>query len=138
MKILFVSPPELSYGPKPSTSAVTQRYAIAFRKLLEVRVKSETIVRSRVISFLCYGLLQIQVAVTGVYLTVEQIYQLIVHFPIDGYIRVQLLTSVFSRIVDIENLFIKIIDGVFTPSERTEVSCECHQLLIIDRRLIHI
>jgi hypothetical protein len=52
---------------------------------------------------------------------VDQVIDLMYHFPIHGYLRVQLLLATFSHIIDLENLHL-ILDQVFTPDEHREVS----------------
>ena len=56
-------------------------------------------------------------------MSVEQLNQVLDFFPSAGYLRVQLLLSVFSRLVDLENLWPS-IDKLFNEDERDEVSAE--------------
>ena len=56
------------------------------------------------------------------YMTVAQLSKLLDYFPPDeAYLRIQLIQSVFSHVVDLENMYL-IYDNVLTPSERLEVS----------------
>jgi hypothetical protein len=55
-------------------------------------------------------------------MNVTQLKQILEYFPPDeGYLRIQLIQSVFSHIVDLENMNV-IIDEVLTVDERNEVS----------------
>ena len=55
------------------------------------------------------------------YLTVAQLSKLLEYFPPDeGYLRIQLIQSVFSHVVDLELMYI-IYDNCLTHSERLEV-----------------
>ena len=55
-------------------------------------------------------------------MNVTQLKQLLEYFPPDeGYLRIQLIQSVFSHIVDLENMNV-IIDEVLTVDERNEVN----------------
>ncbi len=55
-----------------------------------------------------------------VYLSVNQLKEMMTYFPAFGYLRVQLLQSVFAHLVDLENLW-PIIDVFMTEDERAEV-----------------
>ncbi len=55
------------------------------------------------------------------YLTVAQLSKLLDYFPPDeGYLRIQVIQSVFSHVVDLENMY-QIYDNQLTPCERLEV-----------------
>lgn len=55
------------------------------------------------------------------YLTVAQLSKLLEYFPPEeGYLRIQLIQSVFSHVVDLENMY-QIYDNVLTGSERLEL-----------------
>jgi hypothetical protein len=56
----------------------------------------------------------------AVYLSVGQLFDLVECFPAQGYLRVQLLQTVFAHIVDLDN-FWQVIDAVLTEDERLEV-----------------
>jgi hypothetical protein len=52
---------------------------------------------------------------------VKQFSEILRYFPSEGYLKVQLLQSVFSRLVDLENLW-PVIDEQFTEDETREVN----------------
>lgn len=57
----------------------------------------------------------------NVYFSVDQLIQLLGYFPPnEGYYRIMLIQSVFSHIVDLENMHL-IIDDVLTHGEQLEV-----------------
>lgn len=91
------TPDELRSGPAPSKTNVSPIFPLAYRKILEL-----------------------QIAMPQLFLSCAQLAQLMSYFPPDdSYLRVMLLQSVFSHIVDLENMNI-IIDNVFTLGERNE------------------
>ena len=53
------------------------------------------------------------------------------YFPEDGYLRVQLILSVFSHIIDIENLGL-VFDTLLSPDERYELMHRLGPLNIFD------
>jgi TRAP-type mannitol/chloroaromatic compound transport system permease large subunit len=58
----------------------------------------------------------------SLHLNVQQLKVLLEMFPPDeAYLRIQLIQTVFSHIVDLENMDI-IVDQVLTADERNEVS----------------
>ncbi len=57
----------------------------------------------------------------NLYLTIAQLTQLLTYFPPEDYLRVLVIQSVFSHIVDLENMYL-VIDNVLTLDERNEVS----------------
>lgn len=78
------TPDVLATGPPPSKRKMPEIYPYAYRKLLELQVIMPTI-----------------------YLTVDQVTEIIYYFPPnEGYLRVQFIQSVFSHIVDLENLHV--------------------------------
>jgi hypothetical protein len=56
-----------------------------------------------------------------VYLEVGQIFDMIESFPTQGYLRVQLLTTIFYHVVDLDN-FWQIVDAILSEDERLEVT----------------
>lgn len=57
----------------------------------------------------------------SIYFNVNQLMTLLDFFPPDeGYLRIQLIMTVFSHITDLENMYL-IIDNVLTFDERNEV-----------------
>ena len=58
-------------------------------------------------------------------MSVEQLNLVLDFFPSAGYLRVQLLLSVFSHLVDLENLWPS-IDKLFNEDERDEVG-QCRE-----------
>jgi hypothetical protein len=55
------------------------------------------------------------------YLTVAQLSKLLDYFPPDeAYLRIQLIQTVFSHVVDLENMY-QIYDNQLSPSEKLEV-----------------
>ena len=66
-----------------------------------------------------------------VYLSVDQVAEIILLFPEAGYLRVQLITTVFSHIIDIEN-FSLLYDVILTPDERLEVIFRLGMLNVFD------
>lgn len=64
---------------------------------------------------------QLQIMMPTLYMTVAQLSKLLEYFPPDeGYLRIQLIQSVFSHVVDLELMY-QIYDNVLTVSERLEV-----------------
>lgn len=116
------TPDDLSSGPPPPRDHMPLFYPIAYRALLEVTI----IILLCTVLFLIMNLLalyyskQLEVQLPGLYLSVEQLKTILQYFPIEAYCRVQLIQSVFSRIVDLDD-FHKIFDEVLTEDERWEV-----------------
>lgn len=55
------------------------------------------------------------------YLTVAQLSKLLDYFPPDeAYLRILLIQTVFSHVVDLENMY-QIYDNQLSPSEKLEV-----------------
>ena len=71
---------------------------------------------------LCYRrLLEFQILMPNVYLTVAQLGRLIDYFPDEiCFLRVQVIISVFSHIIDIENIY-ELIDNQLTYDENNEL-----------------
>jgi len=76
-------------------------------------------------------LLQLQVMIPGKYFTVDQVIEILTFFPIEDYFRVQVLTSFFGRIVDINNLN-KILDEILNYDERVEAYYRLGILNVLD------
>ena len=76
-------------------------------------------------------LLQVQVQVIGIHLSVEQVSQILRKFPGDSsFVRVACLISLFGCIVDFSN-FSHIFDDILNSSERMEVrDCSCRVSVI--------
>lgn len=102
------TPPELHAGDPPPKRKMPKIYPYAFRKILELQVVMPTI-----------------------YLTVEQVAEIMAFFPPEGYLRVQLILSVFSHIIDVEN-FGLIYDHLLNVDEQTEVLHRLGMLNIFD------
>lgn len=67
------------------------------------------------------------------YLSVAQLSKLLEYFPPDeGYLRIQLIQSVFSHVVDLELMY-QIYDNILTPSERLEVRSNCILVFVFTR-----
>ena len=99
------TPRELSAGEPPPKRKVPKIYPYAYRKILELQVMMPTI-----------------------FLTVHQVAELLAYFPAEGYLKVQVILSVFSHIVDVEN-FATIYDFLLSRDEQAEV---IHRLGILN------
>lgn len=64
----------------------------------------------------------------GMYFSVSQVIELAKYFPKDAYFRIQIICSLFSRIVDLEN-FDEIFDRFLDADERREVSIDSRSCL---------
>ena len=91
------TPDVLASGEVPGKRNMPDIYPYAYRKLLELQIMMPTI-----------------------FISTSQAMELIYYFPSEGYLRIQFLQSVFSHIVDIENLHI-IYDCVLNADERAEL-----------------
>ena len=68
-----------------------------------------------------HGAIQLQIMLPNLFLSVSQLIVLLEYFPPEeGYLRVQLIQSVFSHLVDLEQMH-RVIDGMLTQDERTEL-----------------
>jgi hypothetical protein len=76
-------------------------------------------------------LIELQMALPILYLSVEQAIDILLHFPQENYLRVQALVSIFSRIVDYPKNGIRILD-VLTSDEVMEVYHRLGILNVID------
>ena len=76
-------------------------------------------------------ILELQVMMPTIFLTVEQVAEMLAYFPTEGYLRVQLILAVFSHIVDVEH-FGSIYDLLLNPDEQAEVIHRLGVLNIID------
>mmetsp|Transcript_19230 Transcript_19230/g.26450 ORF Transcript_19230/g.26450 Transcript_19230/m.26450 type:complete len:197 (+) Transcript_19230:1-591(+) len=68
-------------------------------------------------------ILELQILAPHSYFSVNQIFELISYFPPDssaGYLRLQVIISLFSHIVDLENMYL-IFDNVLSFDERNEL-----------------
>eukprot|EP00981_Chlorochromonas_danica_P006896 scaffold1503_cov150-Ochromonas_danica.AAC.9 len=91
------TPEDMRSGPAPSRNSISAIFPLAYRRILELQILMPTL-----------------------FISVNQLAKLMEYFPPnEGYLRVMLLQSVFSHLVDLENLCV-IIDQVFTLSERNE------------------
>lgn len=104
------TPRLLSHGLEelPSRRKMPRIYPLAYRKLLELQVIMPTI-----------------------YFDVSQLAEMMQYFPEDGYLRVQLILSVFSHITDVENLGL-VYDTLLSPDERYELMHRLGPLNIFD------
>ena len=92
------SPSDFKLGPAPDKANFPPIYPFAYRKFLEL-----------------------QVQMLGVHLTAEQAAKIVKFFPTQAFMRVAVFMCLFNSIVDFDKMPL-IIDGVFTESERNEVS----------------
>ena len=76
-------------------------------------------------------LIELQMALPTVYLSVDQVIDIIRHFPLENYLRVQALVSMFSRIIDYDKSGVRILD-ILTPDEVMEVYHRLGILNVID------
>jgi hypothetical protein len=61
----------------------------------------------------------------SLYMTVAQLYKLLEYFPPNvGYLRIQVIQSVFSHLTDSENMYF-IFDQLLTFDEQNEVRDVC-------------
>lgn len=66
-------------------------------------------------------LIELQIILPGVYFTVTQLAILLDYFPPnESYLRIMLIQSIFSHIVDLENMY-QIYDNILTEDEQLEV-----------------
>ncbi len=72
----------------------------------------------------------------GIYFSCEQVAALMKLFPRECYFRIQVLQTVFSSIVDLENLDI-IYDKIFDDDERREVTVFVIELYILVSHLVY-
>eukprot|EP01038_Epipyxis_sp_PR26KG_P006849 gene6849-9376_t len=85
-------------APKPNRSIMHPIFALAFRRILEL-----------------------QISVPYMHLSINQLIIILEMLPPEiCYLRVQVITSVFSRLVDMDNMY-KVIDNVLTLDERNEL-----------------
>jgi Ran GTPase-activating protein (RanGAP) involved in mRNA processing and transport len=73
---------------------------------------------------ICYvKLLELQVTTCALHLSAAQAAYLISKFPSEDYLRVQALLLLFNRIVDVENINEKIVEGIpFSVMEKREIN----------------
>jgi len=92
------TPEDMRRAPAPPKGYYSPIYPLAYRRIVELQLMMPTL-----------------------YLSVAQLSKLLDYFPADeGLLRVQLITAVFSHIVDLENLYL-IYDNVLTHGERWEL-----------------
>lgn len=66
-------------------------------------------------------LLELQVMMSALYLTVAQLHKILQYFPPDvGYLRIQVIQTVFSHLIDQENMYF-IYDTLLTVDEQAEL-----------------
>lgn len=66
-------------------------------------------------------LMELQIMMPYLYISVAQLMQLLEYFPPDEcFLRIQVIQSVFSHITDLENMY-QIIDKMLTENEKIEV-----------------
>ena len=78
-------------------------------------------------------LIELQIILPGLYFTVSQLAILLDYFPPEeSYLRIQLIQSIFSHIVDLENMYL-IYDNVLTEDEQLEVNFAnfCSTVLVL-------
>lgn len=90
------TPDDIKLPPPPNRTIMPLFYPIAYRKLLEL-----------------------QIIMPGLYFSVQQVVEILRYFPSEAYIRIQLIQSLFSHIIDLEN-FDLIFDKIFDDDERRE------------------
>lgn len=76
-------------------------------------------------------LIELQMALPILYLSTEQVIDILLHFPEENYLRVQALVSMFSRIVDYDKNGIRILD-ILNSDEVMEVYHRLGILNVID------
>ena len=77
-----------------------------------------------------FKLLQLQIALPNIFLSVSQVMELLHYFPSDDFMKVQVLVSCFNRIIDIKNIHRIVYDeGVFSMDDRIEAE---HRLGILN------
>jgi Ca2+-binding EF-hand superfamily protein/Leucine-rich repeat (LRR) protein len=85
---------------------------------------------SVIFPFAYYKLLQLQITLPSIYLSVQQVIDLMDLFPSDDFVRVQVFISCFSRIVDLKNIHRIVYDvNIMSLDERLETE---HRLGILN------
>lgn len=79
-----------------------------------------------------YKMLQLQLVLPTVWMSGEQAKKIIRCFPADGYIRVQVYMSIFSRIVEFDKFTAEIISDIFSEDEQNEIFHRLGVLNVID------
>jgi hypothetical protein len=79
-----------------------------------------------------YKLLQLQLLLPTIWLSGSQAKDIVECFPPDGYIRVQVYMSLFSRIVEFDKFTSDIVYTVFTMDEQNEVFHRLGCLNVLD------
>lgn len=102
------TPEILVSAPPPDKRRMPPIYPYAYRKMLEL-----------------------QIQMPSIFLTCKQAVQLMDFFPEDGYLRIQVLMTVFSRIIDAENIC-EIYDNHCSPDERAEMMHRLGILCVMD------
>ena len=102
------TPEVLQKGPKPDRRKMPAIYPYAYRRLLELQIRMPSL-----------------------YLTCDQVVELMDLFPEEGYQRIQVLLSVFSHIVDSENVC-EIYEQHCSADEREEMMHRLGILCIMD------
>lgn len=78
-----------------------------------------------------YKIIQLELLLPIIYLSVEQVIDILLHFPPDNYLRVQAFISMFSRIVDYDKNGARILD-MLTLDETAEIFHRLGVLNVID------
>ena len=81
--------------------------------------------------FILWKMLHLQIILPAIYVSAQQAHDILSFFPAQNYCRVQVFLSLFNHILDFGNLD-KIIDGMFTHDEKTEVFHRLGYLNVID------
>jgi hypothetical protein len=103
------TPPSLKdLDEKPSASKIHMIYPLAY-----------------------YKLIQLELLLPIIYLSVEQAIDILIHFPVDNYLRVQAFVSMFSRIVDYDKNGVRIFD-LLTLDESAEIFHRLGVLNVLD------
>ena len=93
-----ITPDSMKTPPPPMRTYLSPIYPLAYKKLV-----------------------QLQIMMPGLYMSVAQLTILLEYFPPDeAFLRIHLIQSVFSHIVDLEQMY-RIYDNILSEDERIEV-----------------
>ena len=93
-----ITPDSMKTPPPPLRTYLSPIYPLAYKKLV-----------------------QLQIMMPGLYMSVAQLATLLDYFPPDeAFLRIHLIQSVFAHIVDLELMY-RIYDNILTEDERIEV-----------------
>ncbi len=114
------TPEDMKLAAPPNRTNLSPIFPLAFKKILEVLMMIFSLLfDSPLIILILHS--QLQIMMSTIYFSVSQLITLLEFFPPEeGYLRVQLIMTVFSHITDLENMYL-IIDNVLTFDERNEV-----------------